>query len=543
MRLMTKFKRKSKIPTPAARHYWSPQEGPQTEAITCPVDEIFYGGTRGGGKSDALIGRQLRGAMKHGNKWNGLIIRRKYEDFGEIRRRFDELIDSGLPAIRIGGENQTNYIRFDPRAVGYAGAQIRLTAVLHPDKLGSFTGHQYTEISIDEAPDIPFIAQAIDMFKGCLRSPHGIHSQMFLTGNPGGAGSASIKAMYIPFVDGGQSPVAEGAVNHLPDGTGRVFIRSTLADNHILVENDPRYVNRLMSIKNDALRKAWLEGRWDVFIGQAFNFTERNVISPIWPIPDHVPIYMTYDWGYGAPFSIGWWWIDQDNRVYRFAEWYGWKGADYPNVGLRITDEKVAEGIIEREKKMEIDGRSIVRLCDPTSFNKKPDYKGGGQGPSTAEEFETAGGKHTYDLRLLPGDPNRTLKIRAFRNRLEASENPDELPMLVVYDTCQQFIRTIPSLCVDELTGEDLENGQEDHVYDESCHVVMGRPMGADLETILRDEQTRKRDADLKKLDRASQSATKEVQRLKDRLRERNEEWVEGDEMEGYNPEVDGVRI
>src|SRR5262249_1796226 len=32
---------------------WRPQEGPQYALIICPPKEIFFGGTRGGGKADA----------------------------------------------------------------------------------------------------------------------------------------------------------------------------------------------------------------------------------------------------------------------------------------------------------------------------------------------------------------------------------------------------------------------------------------------------------------------------------------------------------
>jgi hypothetical protein len=54
--------------------------------------------------------------------------------------------------------------------------------------------------------------------------------------------------------------------------------------------------------------------------------------------------------------------------------------------------------------------------------------------------------------------------------------------MLVVYNTCTDFIRTIPSLCLKDTVGEDLDDGQEDHGYDDACHVCMARPMGTDME-------------------------------------------------------------
>jgi hypothetical protein len=108
---------------------------------------------------------------------------------------------------------------------------------------------------------------------------------------------------------------------------------------------------------------------------------------------------MTFDWGYGRPFSIGWWWCDGDNRLYRFAEWYGWAGV--PNEGLRLPDTLIAEGIKEREAKLGISNSAIIRLAGPDCWNKKPDYKGGGQGPSTEEVFSG------YGIYMSPGDPSR----------------------------------------------------------------------------------------------------------------------------------------
>ncbi len=35
---------------------WRPQPGPQKSLIDCPVPEIFFGGARGGGKTDAALG-------------------------------------------------------------------------------------------------------------------------------------------------------------------------------------------------------------------------------------------------------------------------------------------------------------------------------------------------------------------------------------------------------------------------------------------------------------------------------------------------------
>ena len=35
---------------------WEPQPGPQTALLACPVFEVFFGGARGGGKTDGMLG-------------------------------------------------------------------------------------------------------------------------------------------------------------------------------------------------------------------------------------------------------------------------------------------------------------------------------------------------------------------------------------------------------------------------------------------------------------------------------------------------------
>ena len=182
---------------------------------------------------------------------------------------------------------------------------------------------------------------------------------------------------------------------------------------------------------------------------------------------------MTYDWGFGAPFSIGWWWVDADGRLYRFAEWYGWNGT--PNGGLRWEDSRVVEALIEKERNMtnnsflNFSRQPQVRYAGHDCWNKKPDYKGGGQGKSTSEVFAEHG------IYLTKADSSRDLKIRQFRERLRVKEG--EMPMLVVYSTCEQFIRTVSTIQTDPKNVEYIDDTGECHIFDETCHVCMARPM------------------------------------------------------------------
>ncbi|HBF43957.1 MAG TPA: hypothetical protein DDW42_10110, partial [Desulfobacteraceae bacterium] len=215
---------------------WSPQPGPQAMAAVCPVDFPLFGGSRGGGKSDCLLGRHLRGAEVYKRFWNGLIVRRKYKDFLEIRRRIDEFIMMGLKAERIGGDQQTNYLRFKN------GAQVAMPAISRLEMVNDFVGHQYCEISIDEVTTFPFFSRMVDKLKGSNRSPHGVPCHMFGTGNPGGPGHSDVKEY---FKLGSVSPIKPGQVWMGEGPESRVFIPSFLDDNRILCEADPKYVNRL----------------------------------------------------------------------------------------------------------------------------------------------------------------------------------------------------------------------------------------------------------------------------------------------------------
>jgi len=49
--------------------------------------------------------------------------------------------------------------------------------------------------------------------------------------------------------------------------------------------------------------------------------------------------------------------------------------------------------------------------------------------------------------------------------------------MLYVFNTCRQFIRTIPGLCYSASDPEDLDSRGEDHIADETRYMCMARPI------------------------------------------------------------------
>jgi len=57
---------------------WGPQPGPQAALVRCPVEEIFYGGARGGGKTDGMLGKFGLKAARRGKYVRGIFFRREY---------------------------------------------------------------------------------------------------------------------------------------------------------------------------------------------------------------------------------------------------------------------------------------------------------------------------------------------------------------------------------------------------------------------------------------------------------------------------------
>ena len=53
----------------------------------------------------------------------------------------------------------------------------------------------------------------------------------------------------------------------------------------------------------------------------------------------------------------------------------------------------------------------------------------------------------------------------------------DGRPMMYVFTSCKDFIRTLPSLVYDARKPEDIDTDGEDHIYDETRYFFMSRPL------------------------------------------------------------------
>lgn len=444
---------------------WEPQPGPQTELIRCPVFEAFYGGARGGGKTDGVLGEWLEHADKYGEHAIGLMIRRTLKQLRETIARSKQIYRG------VGEFNET-----DKEWTFRNGARLIFAYLERDADADNYQGHSYTRVYVEEIGNFPSPTPIMKLM-ACLRSGAGVPCAFRATGNPGGAGHQWVKARYIDPAPAGRKLIASEFKNPFTGETvrrNRVYIPSRVTDNHYL---GTEYVANLHMSGNEELVRAWLEGDWNVIAGAFFpEFGPRHIIKPF-EIPTDWLRFRSGDWGSYRPFSFGWWAISDGSipayprgAMIRYREWYGVKtnedGTYEPNVGLKMVAEAVGAGLAEREQKDERIGYGVI---DPAAHNEDG-------GPSIAERIYNGSGKK---IGFGRADNSRVAKVGAIggwdqvRARLIGE---DDRPMLYVFDTCKHLIRTLPALQHDENKPEDVDTEGEDHAPDECRYACMSRP-------------------------------------------------------------------
>jgi len=260
-----------------------PQPGPQEQFLSSSADIVIYGGAAGGGKTWALLMDPLR--------WI------KYADFRAVffRRTFPQIAQQGGPwdtAFKIYpplGAYMSNFTARFP-APGQSGkgrskkpgASIKFSHLNMVSDVSAHDGAQYAAIYFDELAH--FEASQFWYLQSRLRTTAPMRPYTRASTNPtspdhwlyefikwwiadDGFPDRSRVGKLRWFVRAGDELVWADDPDELSgyglDPTSVTFIPASLEDNPALIENDPNYKNRLMSLPVIERRRL-LEGNWHV---------------------------------------------------------------------------------------------------------------------------------------------------------------------------------------------------------------------------------------------------------------------------------------
>lgn len=454
---------------------WSPQEGAQTAFVHCPIEEIAYGGSRGGGKTDAQLGRLAVRSQLYGKNLKALLIRRELPQLEPVISRSKEIFGP------LGAE----YVDSKKKWTFNNGATVILRHFDKEDDVEKTQGWSLTDVCIEEGTNFPNFLSLLKL-KATLRSTAGVPTSFTVTMNPGGPGHNVVKKRYIdPAPLGWKVLVDKDKFTNLE--SRRIYIPSRVFDNKKLLENDPLYIARLAQSGSEALVKAWLYGDWNIIDGAFFSSFDVNThVLRQCQLPEHWTRICGADWGSAKPFAFVWGAVASETvslggklipkgAIVIERELYGVKldqnGEFVPNEGLRLYAEDVARLALEVDRSLP---NVRTRVIDPSAHATDG-------GPSIAERlYRATAGKLGFmraDNKRVPGR-GAMGGWDVVRARLGGEEIIPgvKTPMLFFMDNCIHGIRTIPTLQHDKLNPEDLDTDGEDHWADALRYLCMSRP-------------------------------------------------------------------
>lgn len=425
---------------------------------------VGYGGARGGGKSWAVRTKaKILAAVYAGIK---VLI---------VRRTFPELLNNHINQLREELHGLAKFNKSEKVFTFPNGSTIKFGYCNCDGDLGQYQGAEYDVIFLDEATQLQ--EEWIKKINACVRGVNNFPKRTYYTCNPGGASHGYIKRLFIDrrFED-----------SEKPEDYS--FTQALVQDNRALMETQPEYVAELETLP-PKLREAWLYGKWDVYEGQFFeDFRAEpdakkcreagitleeareqgrwtHVIKPFdlnsgerrgWNI------MRSYDFGYGKPFSLGYWAVDYDGVLYRILEIYGC--TKEPNEGVKWSPDEQFRRFREFENEHPwLKGRKIVdSVADPAIWDAS-------RGERIAETAER------YGIYFSPGDNARIPGWMQVHYRLQFDDNG--YARMYIFKGCNAFTRTIPLMMYSQTKPEDLDTDMEDHVADEVRYMCMSRPI------------------------------------------------------------------
>jgi phage terminase large subunit len=461
----------------------------QQEFHASPAKYRLFGGAAGPGKTKALLMEAILQAHEHPGS-NTLLLRRTFPELEQslllyFRREVPrELYRSFHESKHVvtwwnGSTTRFGYCQSESDVYQYQGGEFLFIGV---DELTMFTLRQWQFLTSRNRCPVP-----------------GAFPCMAGATNPGNIGHAWVKSLWI---DKQAAPGMEHPEEY--DTADYEFIPARVSDNPIYAQ-DENYLKTLRALPSH-LRRAFLDGDWDVFAGQYFDRFDfaRHVAraeeidwKPWWRR------WISVDWGFEHPAAVYWHAampaspapaggegsrrtsytsseaggnapsaVDATSQVIARTEVDQGTGKNVCAANRVVTyREYVTHRTPPRELAREIIARSISTEAErekmeavylsPDAFARRTDEA------SIAEQmgdvFAAAGLP-----RPVPADDDRVGGWMLMYQMLDAGE-------WVITENCIELIRTLPNLIRDPARIEDIQKMDGDDAADAARYGLKSR--------------------------------------------------------------------
>lgn len=420
-----------------------PNSEPQRAFFKARAKYIAYGGARGGGKTWAAQRKAALLAFNYAGI-RVLILRRT---FPQLHQKY--ILELGAQLYGFAKFNKSDKIFFFPN-----GSTITLGYCDREADAAQYQGREYDVIFIDEATE--FLESQFKMLLACLRGVNDFPKRVYLTCNPGGVGHAWVKRLFISR----QYKAGEDPEDYL-------FIPAKATDNKSLMEADPDYLKRLQNLPED-LRRAWLDGDWDVFAGQYFSEWRREIhVAEPFAIPEGWRWYGCLDYGLdmlAAYLAV----TTPEGDAYVVSEVF--EGRE--NEKGESAGGHVMSAAAKRVREMAAGRQVRCWFAPPDLWNRRQD-----SGRSAAEVFAAAG------LPLAKSSNNRVQGWLDMKEWLQPRARADGTKdaKLRVFSNCANLIESIPALVYDDKNPSDCASEPHVHTHgpDAIRYLIAGRPQAA----------------------------------------------------------------
>jgi hypothetical protein len=252
----------------------------------------LFGGAAGPGNSKALLWEAIHQALLIPGS-DTLLLRRTYP---ELEASLIAQFRRDVPRSHYKSYNESKRV-----VTWFNGSTTRFGYCRNESDVYQYQGAEFLFIGVDELTHFTLKQWQFLTSRNRCAVPGSVCNMAGAT-NPGNIGHAWVKALWVDHV-----PPAGFDRPELYEASEYEFIRARLDDNPIYAR-DQEYRKTLAALP-EHLRKAFLEGEWDVFAGQYFDIFDvgRHTSRPEeLRLAEWWPRWISIDWGFQHPSAVYW---------------------------------------------------------------------------------------------------------------------------------------------------------------------------------------------------------------------------------------------